>query len=111
MDTIGKRLVYARKLRGYTQSDLAEASCVSRGVIANLETNRASTQMVYLLAFCQALDINQDWLLHGTGPIESDSERSKILNELYKVCATLTEAQQQYILETILLMQKHWNNG
>ena len=107
MNTIGKRLAYARKFRGYTQDDLARASSVSRGVIGNIETNRAKTQTVYLLAFCQALDINSEWLIHGTGPMEPDNERSKILNELYKVCATLTEPQQKYLLETIRLMREH----
>ena len=107
MNTIGNRLAYARKLRGYTQDDLARASSVSRGVIGNIETNRAKTQTVYLLAFCQALGINSEWLINGIGPIESDEERSKILNELYKACAALTEAQQKYILETIRLMREY----
>ncbi|WP_418710114.1 helix-turn-helix domain-containing protein, partial [Anaerotruncus massiliensis (ex Liu et al. 2021)] len=37
MDTLGARLNYARRKRGYTQNSLAEEIGVSRGVIYNLE--------------------------------------------------------------------------
>ena len=40
MDTLGERLNYARKNRGFTQDSLAESIGVSRGVIFNLEKNK-----------------------------------------------------------------------
>ena len=107
MNTIGERLAYARKLRGYTQSELAEASYVSRSVITNIETGRFSTQTVNYVAVAKTLNISHEWLIHGTEPMEVDNDRSKILDELYKVCSTLTESQQLFMLETIRSMQKH----
>lgn len=107
MDTLYDRFAYARKMRGYTQSELAKAAYVTRGVVTNIEANRKMPQMPYLVLFAQILNVNLDWLLDGTGPMEPDNERSKILNELYRDCATLTEPQQKYILETIRLMREH----
>ena len=107
VDTIGKRLKYARKLRGYSQQELSAHSLVARPVISNIEIDRYSTQMVNYAAIAKALNINREWLLNGTGPMEMDNERARILDELYHVCATLTESQQKYILETIRLMQEH----
>lgn len=107
MKTLGERLVHARKTRGYTQAQLAEASFVSRAVIANIETNRFTTQMVVLVAICDALNINKDWLINGTGSMEPDNNRAKILDELYQVCSTLTEAQQLFLLDTIKSMQRY----
>lgn len=107
VNTIGKRLKYIRKLRGYSQGELADISLVARAVISNIEIDRYSTQMVSYAAIAKALNINLDWLLKGIGPMEIDNERAKILDELYHTCATLTEPQQKYLLETIRLMRKH----
>ena len=108
MQTIGERLMYVRKLRGYsTQSELADAIGVTRGVIANIESNRYSTQEIVYNALCSTLNINKDWLINGIGPMEPDNERSKLLDELYRVCSELSEPQQQFILETIKAMQRN----
>ena len=40
MNTLGERLNYARKQKGYTQDSLAQTIGVSRGVIFNLEKTR-----------------------------------------------------------------------
>ena len=110
MESLYERFAYARKLRGFTQSELAEAAYVTRGVITNIEANRKMPQMPYLVLFAQILNVNLDWLIDGVEPMEIDNERSKILNELYKACATLTEPQQKYLLETIRIMRELLND-
>lgn len=40
MNTLGERLNYARKQKGYTQDSLAQTIGVSRGVIFNMEKTR-----------------------------------------------------------------------
>ena len=46
MDTLGERLNFVRKKKGYTQDSLAEAIGVSRGVIFNLEKNKTEPQVI-----------------------------------------------------------------
>ena len=67
METLGDRLNYARKKRGYTQDSLAETIGVSRGVIFNLEKNKTKPQTIVINAICQTLKINREWLMDEIG--------------------------------------------
>lgn len=107
MQTLSQRLSHARKIHGYSQGDLADAIEVSRGVIANIELERAQPQPIVVNAICRELNINKEWLLYGNGPMEPENERANILDELYRVCATLTEDQQMFLIDTIRAMNKH----
>jgi len=71
MDTLGGRLKHARKNKGFTQDSLAETIGVSRGVIFNLEKNKTEPQTIVINAICQTLNINKDWLMNGSGEMES----------------------------------------
>ena len=71
MNTLGERLNYARKQKGYTQDSLAQTIGVSRGVIFNLEKNKTEPQAIVINAVCQILKINKEWLTDGTGDMES----------------------------------------
>ena len=66
MNTLGERLNYARKQKGYTQDSLAQTIGVSRGVIFNLEKNKTEPQAIVINAVCQILNINKEWLTDGT---------------------------------------------
>jgi len=102
MNTLGERLVYARKKNGYTQSSLAAAIGVSRGVIFNIEKNKTAPQAIVVNALCQTLGINREWLMCGTGKMEDTSAimmSTKILAELYQVTKELSEDEQFYLLD------------
>ena len=75
MDTLGARLNYARRKRGYTQNSLAEEIGVSRGVIYNLEKDKTSPQPIVINAICQTLKISQNWLMTGDGEMEDNVRR------------------------------------
>lgn len=70
MNTLGDRLNYARKQKGYTQESLAQTIGVSRGVIFNLEKSKTEPQAIVANAVCQVLKINKEWLMEGTGNME-----------------------------------------
>lgn len=104
MDTLGERLLYARKKNGYTQDSLAGAIGVSRGVIFNLEKNKTTPQPIVLNAICETLKINRNWLLNGSGEMADRAETSqsvKILAELYDAAKDLSEDEQLYLLDTV----------
>lgn len=86
---------------------LAEAIGVTRGVISNIEYGKTDPPQIVINAVCGVLNINKEWLQFGRGPMEPENERSKILDELYQICSTLTEAQQLYLLDQIRVMKKH----
>lgn len=113
MKTLGERLKDARKSKGLSQEALASSVGVSRGVIQNLEYNRAEPQPIVIKAICNTLNINENWLLTGEGDMvdNSDAIRSaKILSELYDVAKDLSEEEQLYILDVIQSMKKRFGN-
>ena len=96
MESLGERLHYIRKKKGYTQTSLADAIGVSRGVIFNLEKNKTIPQKIVINAICQVLKINEAWLLSGKGEADafSDTAQStKILTELCEVLKGLSEEE------------------
>ena len=104
MDTLGARLNYARRKRGYTQNSLAEEIGVSRGVIYNLEKDMTSPQPIVINAICQTLKISQNWLMTGDGEMEDKraaSRSARVLAELYELAKELSEEEQLYILDVI----------
>lgn len=108
MNTLGERLNYARKKKGYTQDSLAESIGVSRGVIFNLEKNKTEPQMIVINAICNTLKINREWLLQGSGEVDNTNEVSqsaKILAELYEIAKDLSEDEQLYLLDATKALQ------
>ena len=109
MNTLGERLNYIRKKRGFTQDSLAESIGVSRGVIFNLEKNKTEPQTIVVNAICQILKINKEWLISGTGEMEDNREASqsaRILAELYEVAKSLSEDEQLYLLDTVKALKQ-----
>ncbi|HWL30394.1 MAG TPA: helix-turn-helix transcriptional regulator [Burkholderiaceae bacterium] len=77
------RLRHARRLRGLSQAELAKASGLSQGAIANYESKtRQSAKGIFQLA--QALQVSPAWLSMGTGPMETpeSSAGSQVTYEL-----------------------------
>ena len=110
---IGARLKQARSSKGYTQNSLADAIGVSRGVITNIEHEKAEPQMLVNRGICYELGINSSWLLQGEGPMESekDAERSaQLLAEIYHLSTLLSKEEQDYVLDMIKTFQKHKEN-
>ena len=101
MDTLGERLRYARKGKGFTQDSLADRIGVSRGVIFNLEKDKTEAQAIVINAICQTLNVNKDWLISGIGSMENTakaSQSTKTLTKLYEVAKGLSEDEQLYLL-------------
>ena len=103
-NTLGERLNYARKQKGYTPDSLAQTIGVSRGVIFNLEKNKTEPQAIVINAVCQILKINKEWLTDGTGDMESGNQAfqsAKLLEELYDIAKELSEDEQLFLLDTV----------
>ena len=107
--SMASRLKEARKFRGYTQEALAKAVGVSRGVISNIEYEKAAPQALVIRAICEVLHINELWLTEGDGEMESDSgqKNAQLLYEIYNSAKELSEGEQDYILHLIKIFRKY----
>jgi transcriptional regulator with XRE-family HTH domain len=64
--TLRERLIYARELRGFTQSELAKRAKCSQGAIGNVESGDRET-LRNLVMVARALHVSSDWLFDGKG--------------------------------------------
>ena len=110
--TLGERLKTARKFRGLTQDGLANKIGTSRGVITNIEHNKIEVpQSLIIHALCDALKVDQEWLINGIGQMESSESirSSKVLSEIYSLAKELSSEEQLYILDVIKTYRNHFN--
>ena len=63
--SIGENLKKYRKLKGYTQSELAEKAGMSVPFYANLERGAKGLSLKNLSALATALDVSIDYLIFG----------------------------------------------
>lgn len=108
MTNFQTRFATTRNKRGYSQTALAKEIGVSRGVISNIEYGLTKPSQIVINALCVALNVNEAWLVDGVGPMEPDSKKVKLLTELRNECSELSEAQIQFLLETVHAMKKYW---
>ncbi len=97
-DGIGARIRVARKARGMTQGDLAEAVGVSRSAVAQWETDRAGQVRGNLGRIAALLDIPVADLVNvaSTPAIPADSTELALLR-LYRECSP---EDRQWLLRT-----------
>lgn len=80
VDTFAQRLLYARQLRGLSQSALARASGISQSAITSYENGtRKSTKKIFRLA--QTLRVDPVWLGLGTGAMEPSGLSARALQD------------------------------
>jgi len=68
MDTLAKRIKFARKKRQLTQADLSKLSGVAQSDLSKLEQGK-SLKTTNLVKLAKALDCNPEWLDTGDGNI------------------------------------------
>lgn len=71
------RVFQARKAKGLSQEDLAEAVGVSRQAVSKWETGEAMPDMDKLIALCQALELDMEYLALGKEPAPAARETKK----------------------------------
>jgi len=64
-EKIGERIHEARKSRGWSQSDLAEATQLSDVTISKIENRKSGLYMHTLVRIADALDVSVVYLLFG----------------------------------------------
>ena len=63
---MGERIKQARKLKRYTQAQLAEIIDMSSKNFSQVERGETGISLTTLISLCKALDVSADYLLYGT---------------------------------------------
>lgn len=100
MNTLGKRLKFARKDKGLTQAELQKMSGVSQQMISLIESEKVeSTTEVFNLS--EALDVNPKWLATGNGEMKNQAtELSRDEEVILKIFRKMSSNQKNEALRT-----------
>lgn len=69
MDTIGKRIRYARKINKMSLTDVKNMTGLSTGNLSELENDKFAPSSNALIAFRQLFNVSIDWILTGAPPM------------------------------------------
>jgi len=70
LDTIGKRIRYARKINKLSLTEVKDKTGLSTGNLSELENDKFAPSSNTLIEFKQLFDISIDWLLTGEPPMK-----------------------------------------
>ena len=101
--TLGERLCYKRKQRGWTQQELAERAGTNQAVIQKIE-NGKSLRPRKLDDIAQALDVSPAWLQYGS---EKIGGLHKDAVELALAWSRLPEPYRSVLRDAILKIVPH----
>jgi len=73
LDTIGKRIRYARKIKKLSLTDVKNMTGMSTGNLSELENDKFSPSSNALIAFRQLFNVSIDWILTGEPPMVPSS--------------------------------------
>lgn len=76
MTTIGNRISYIRKERGYTQEKLAELAGISIQFLSDIENNKKNMTVKTLKNIADSLNITTDYIIYG----EEESNENTIIS-------------------------------
>lgn len=109
MDTIGKRIRYARKKKKMTLTDIRALTGLSTGNLSELENDKFLPSSNALILFKKIFDVSIDWLLTGEESQKEDVTREpKKLAEDY-ASLNLTENEINLIYAYRNLNQENKN--
>ena len=83
MSSIGKKIYEIRKVKGYTQEDLAELSKINLRTIQRIENDKNEPRGKTLNLICDALEIDPSEFQSNTGENHKKSFFSIILNIIF----------------------------
>lgn len=113
MDTIGKRVRFARRKCGYTMKQLHELTGLSTGNISDIENDKNTPSVSSLIPLGKALNQTLDWLLTGEDPkirnldplLNSENvPPSSIESDLLAMFRVLNEHDRENVFDIVTML-------
>lgn len=110
MSKIGAKLKYYRKIKGYTQSELAEKTGISRETLAKYEIDNLSIPEKKLEAICNELSITPVELVNLDTPKSQYDLGIEKVHECAVICSKLLSdmmaSPELYIKKSEAILEK-----
>lgn len=75
---MNNRVKEVRKALDLSQEEFGKKLGVSRGVVVNVELNRAEIKPLFIDHLCSIFNVNRMWLLNGNGSMFVETEKTLI---------------------------------
>ena len=85
MNTIGRKISDARRLKGITQEELAEQSNINLRTIQRIENSESEPRSKTLSLLCEVLGIELEELLIGEAEVNQTGIADKVVNALFLI--------------------------
>lgn len=82
MNTIGKRISYVRKERGFSQEHLAELADISTQYLSIIENDKKNMSVAVLTSIADALNVTTDFIIYGREIPNENFMINSIINTL-----------------------------
>ncbi len=101
--TLGQRIAEERKLKGLSQTELAEQIGITQKLITDYETGRTNMNAEMLARFSMALSISTDKLLGLNLTDRDDEEKTSSIRYMRRIreLDKLPEMKRRMILRTV----------
>lgn len=103
LKAIGNNIKKYRKVKGFTQAQLAEMIDISTIHMSHMETGSFSMSLECLIKICDSLDITPDDLLLGECKLNSKSATK----QLSSIMENLTADERNLIIDFAELLEKN----
>lgn len=109
MNNLGKNIKYYRKIRGYTQEELAEKIGISTEFIKSIENKNKPPRLENFVKICEILNIPSDFLLKD----ESKVSEIYTIDLLMQEFDTFNDEERHFYVETLqnIIRHKSRNNS
>lgn len=104
MMNFGENLQNLRKLRNYSQEDLADKLQVSRQAVSKWESGTGYPETEKLISICELFDCSMDELVKGKISIDSNSEKKVYDSFMNKFSKSISLAIMLILIGTTLLL-------
>ena len=104
MNSFGKRLRWLRQQQKLTQTQVAEATAITRGNICNYELDKFIPTGENLLKISSFFNVSTDWLLTGDqsgNNMHINNEQERILLSRFR---SLTPSSQEQLLDFLTFL-------
>lgn len=104
MMNFGENLQTLRKIKNYSQEDLADKLQVSRQAVSKWESGTGFPETEKLISICDLFDCSMDELVKGKISIDSNSEKEEYDSFMNKFGKNISLAIMLILIGTILLL-------
>lgn len=109
---VGNRVKKIRLRKGLSQEQFGELLGIKKAAVSKIENGENSLSRSNSLSICRQFNVNEDWLLHGTGdmlmPHSKENEIRSFFENAISSNSDIAKIQRKFISTLVSLDEEEW---